>query len=356
MSGVDGEATSRLGSRFAARLPATDTVPMPHADFVHLRVHSAYSLSEGAIKAEKIAALAHAASMPAVAITDTANLFGALEFSQACTARGVQPIIGCQIAFARTDGSRAAPDPIVLLAQDAAGLTNLRRLSSAGFLETEPGLPPHVPIELLCAHADGLLLLTGGTRGPFGRLLAEARQPEAAALLARLAEAFPGRVAVELHRHGLADRTGDRAGDDRARRRSRPAAGRDQRMLLRRSRDARGARRTAVHRRRAPDRGPGPAARHPGALVQAGCRDARTVRRPAGSVRQHARDRAALRGDGRDAEADAAGLIQGRTRQHRGGDGARDGDRRAGAADGGARRRRGRRERSIASGSTTSST
>ncbi|MGH7212866.1 MAG: PHP domain-containing protein, partial [Acetobacteraceae bacterium] len=58
---------------------------MPHADFVHLRVHSAYSLSEGAIKAEQIAALAQAASMPAVAITDTANLFGALEFSQACT-------------------------------------------------------------------------------------------------------------------------------------------------------------------------------------------------------------------------------------------------------------------------------
>ncbi len=176
---------------------------MPHADFVHLRVHSAYSLSEGAIKVEEIAALAQAASMPAVAITDTANLFGALEFSQACTARGVQPIIGCQIAFARTDGSRAAPDPIVLLAQDAPGLANLQRLSSAGFLETEPGLPPHVSIERLCAHAEGLLLLTGGTRGPLGRLLAEARQAEAAALLARLAEAFPGRVAVELHRHGL---------------------------------------------------------------------------------------------------------------------------------------------------------
>ncbi len=88
---------------------------MPHADFVHLRVHSAYSLSEGAIKAEKIPVLAREAGMPAVAITDTANLFGALEFSQACAAKGIQPIIGCQIALARADNPRLPPDPIVLL-------------------------------------------------------------------------------------------------------------------------------------------------------------------------------------------------------------------------------------------------
>jgi len=61
---------------------------MPHADFVHLRAHSAYSLSEGAIKADKLPALAREAGMPAVAITDTSNLFGALEFSQGCTAKG----------------------------------------------------------------------------------------------------------------------------------------------------------------------------------------------------------------------------------------------------------------------------
>ena len=73
---------------------------MPHADFVHLRVHSAYSLSEGAIKADKIAAAAQDAKMPAVAITDTGNLFGALEFSQACAARGVQPLIGGQVSRA----------------------------------------------------------------------------------------------------------------------------------------------------------------------------------------------------------------------------------------------------------------
>src|SRR6185437_12392439 len=97
---------------------------MPHADFVHLRVHSAYSLSEGAIKADKIAALAREAAMPAVAITDTGNLFGALEFSQACAAKGVQPMIGCQIGLSREDNPQLPPDSLVLLAQDVVGLEN----------------------------------------------------------------------------------------------------------------------------------------------------------------------------------------------------------------------------------------
>jgi DNA polymerase III subunit alpha len=174
---------------------------MPHADFVHLRVHSAYSLSEGAIKADKIPILAREAGMPAVAITDTGNLFGALEFSQACAAKGVQPIIGCQLGLARTDAPRLAPDPLVLLAQNQAGLANLQHLSSRGFLETEPGLKPQLALETLAAHAEGLLLLTGGTTGPLGRLLAEGQRAEAGRLLGALAEAFPDRLAVELHRH-----------------------------------------------------------------------------------------------------------------------------------------------------------
>ena len=177
---------------------------MPHADFVHLRVHSAYSLSEGAIKAEKIPALAHDANMPAVAITDTANLFGALEFSQACAAKGIQPIIGCQIALARTDNPRLPPDPIVLLAQDATGLDNLRRLSSRGFLETDPGLKPQLGLDAIRAHAAGLILLTGGAAGPLARLLAQGQKPEAERLLAQFVEAFPDRVAMELHRHNVA--------------------------------------------------------------------------------------------------------------------------------------------------------
>ena len=177
---------------------------MPHADFVHLHVHSAYSLSEGAIKADKLPALAREDAMPAVAITDTGNLFGALEFSQACVAKGIQPIVGCQLALARADAPRLPPDPIVALAQNAEGLANLQRLSSLGFLETEPGLRPQLRFDTLAAHAGGLILLTGGTAGPLARLLAEARRADAEHLLAALAKAFPDRLAVELHRHGTA--------------------------------------------------------------------------------------------------------------------------------------------------------
>ena len=174
---------------------------MSHAAFVHLRVHSAFSLSEGAIKADKIPVLARAAGMPAVAITDSGNLFGALEFSGACVSRGVQPIIGCQVSLAR--GERLAPDPVVLLAQDAAGLANLQALSSLGFIESDPSAP-QVSLETMLRHAEGLVLLTGGTRGPLARMLAEGQEAEAEAWLARCAEAFQDRCMVELHRHGLA--------------------------------------------------------------------------------------------------------------------------------------------------------
>jgi DNA polymerase-3 subunit alpha len=175
-----------------------------HADFVHLRTHSAYSLSEGAIKAAKIPELAHAAGMPAAAITDSGNLFGALEFSQACVARGVQPIIGCQVALTRADAPRAAPDALVLLAKDEAGFANLRRLSSLSFLESDPTTRPQLSLETVCRHAEGLILLTGGSNGPLTRLLADGRQQDAARLLALLAEAFADRTVVELNRHGLA--------------------------------------------------------------------------------------------------------------------------------------------------------
>ena len=171
--------------------------------FVHLRNHSAYSLSEGAIKPDKLAALAAEDAMPAVAITDTGNLFGALEFSQACVGVGVQPIIGCQVSLTRAENDRLAPDPVVLLAQDPAGLANLQRLSSAGFMQGDPACP-QLAWDAVAARSEGLLLLTGGSRGPVARLLAEGRRPDAAALLARMAEAFPSRTLVELHRHGTA--------------------------------------------------------------------------------------------------------------------------------------------------------
>lgn len=77
---------------------------MPHADFVHLRTRSAYSLSAGAIKVKALVGLAKLHAMPAVAMTDAGNLFGALEFAQAARDSGIQPIIGCELALRRSDG------------------------------------------------------------------------------------------------------------------------------------------------------------------------------------------------------------------------------------------------------------
>jgi DNA polymerase-3 subunit alpha len=177
--------------------------------FVHLHVHSAYSLAEGAIKAEKVAELAKQAGMPAVALTDTANMFGALEFSGACAGKGVQPIIGCQLSLTRAamddrpDVARLSPDPVVALAMDAQGLDNLQRLSSHGFLRDDPSGKPAITLELLKAHSAGLTLLTGGTMGPLGRLLVEGRRDAATRLLDSLKESFGDRLAVELTRHGL---------------------------------------------------------------------------------------------------------------------------------------------------------
>src|SRR6266481_6778643 len=102
---------------------------MPLADFIHLRVHTAYSLSAGAIRVNELVELCKAERMPAVAVTDTGNLFGALEVATTCAAAGIQPIIGCEIALERNgapEGSRPGhgggePDRIVLFAQSEIG-------------------------------------------------------------------------------------------------------------------------------------------------------------------------------------------------------------------------------------------
>jgi DNA polymerase-3 subunit alpha len=148
--------------------------------------------------------------MPAVALTDTANLFGALEFAQAATAKGIQPIMGCQLWLSRAasgevrdEALRAGADAVVALAMDARALANLRCLSSLGWMHSEDlSGKPALTLEQLCSHAEGLFLLTGGDNGPLSRLLAEGRRDAAAFLLAALREAYPDRLAVELMRHG----------------------------------------------------------------------------------------------------------------------------------------------------------
>ena len=177
--------------------------------FVHLRVRSAYSLLEGAIKAGKIGRMAADGGMPAVAVADRANLFGALEFSQATRDAGVQPIVGCALPVIGLGGQVAArwakTPTVVLLVQNETGWLNLSALSSAAYLEAGEMAEPGVPWDKVVAHAEGLILLSGGPDGPVDPLFAQGRKADAVQALAAMKAAFGDRFYVELQRHGLDD-------------------------------------------------------------------------------------------------------------------------------------------------------
>ncbi len=145
--------------------------------------------------------------MPAVAITDTNNLFAALEFSVTASDAGVQPIIGCQVdvTLAQEEvpngrGQIAKPAPIVLLAQNEAGYENLMKLSSCLYVD-KGGQLPQVSMDELAMHGAGLICLTGGPDGPVGRLLQGGKWDEADALLRQFREIYGDGLYVELQRH-----------------------------------------------------------------------------------------------------------------------------------------------------------
>src|SRR3990170_1262516 len=151
--------------------------PKPAAPrYVHLKVHSAYSLLEGALQIGKIAKLAIAHGMPAVGLTDTNNMFGALEFSEKLAEAGLQPIIGCtfQTDLRETGGAIAAharpganeppqlAGAVAAFARSELGYANLMKLASACFLKPGDTEPPHVKIDDFEALAGDLIVLTGG--------------------------------------------------------------------------------------------------------------------------------------------------------------------------------------------------
>ncbi|MCP5412981.1 MAG: DNA polymerase III subunit alpha, partial [Alphaproteobacteria bacterium] len=179
------------------------------AAFVHLRVKSAFSLLEGAVRPKELPALAREAGTPAVAVTDTNNLFGVFEISDTLAKGGIQPIVGTLLSVELAargphhQGSRAKPPHIPLLVQNADGYLNLTRLLSAAYLDVEAGDWPHVTAQKLFSHADGLIALTGGPGGPVNQLVVDGQMDAARATLEKLAAAFPGRLYVELQRHDL---------------------------------------------------------------------------------------------------------------------------------------------------------
>jgi DNA polymerase-3 subunit alpha len=184
---------------------------MKHADFVHLHVHSEYSLLDGAARLEKLVQKAKDLRFPALALTDHGNLFGAVDFYTACERSGVKPILGCELyvapgsRFERSgqDGSYEGASHCTVLVRNTAGYNNLMKLVSKAYLE---GFyyKPRVDRELLAQHAEGLLVLSGCLNSEVSRFLAAGEEAKSRQAAGWYQEIFgKDYYFMEVQSHGL---------------------------------------------------------------------------------------------------------------------------------------------------------
>jgi DNA polymerase III subunit alpha len=201
-------AKSGTAKSGAAKMANEAQVQAP--GFVHLHVHSSYSLLEGALTIARLAELAKKDRQPALALTDTDNMFGALEFSEKMASAGIQPIVGCALGVDFGDQENRGPAAgdtwprLVFLAVRDSGYRSLMRLSSRAYLETEPHQRPHIKLAWLDDETDGLIALTGGPNGPLDVAIAGGQNALALARCEELQRRFGDRLYIELQRHGMA--------------------------------------------------------------------------------------------------------------------------------------------------------
>lgn len=176
-------------------------------EFIHLHVHSAFSLLDGCTKVEKLVKWAAEQKMPAIAVTDTGNVFGAMALAHAGCDNGVQPILGCQLLVKSPEkeavlGAEPTFDSVVVLVQSEEGYHSLLKWFTAYYMASEKQSQPHLTFEELCTNTNGLILLTGGAKGILGRPLLKGDVEFARTLLKKMQQAFPNRVYMEIMRHG----------------------------------------------------------------------------------------------------------------------------------------------------------
>ena len=179
--------------------------------FVHLRVHSAYSLSEGAIQVPALMHKCKDNNIAAIAITDTANMFGGKAFSKYASEEGIKPILGCQFYLRnpnadnplKSKGRIIEPDKIILLVMNAEGYANIMKLMKRAYLDGPNLEKPQIRLSDFEDLHEGLILLTGGVEGPIGRLLLTGQTVEAEQTLLKLKELFGNRLYMEISRIGL---------------------------------------------------------------------------------------------------------------------------------------------------------
>jgi DNA polymerase III subunit alpha len=174
------------------------------AGFVHLRLHTEYSLIDSVVRVPELIEAVAAAGMPAVAATDQCNLFAMVKFYRAALARGIKPIIGVDLLI-REPGERQQPTRVTLICQNQTGYHNATRLVSRAYLEGQQRGVPLIERGWLSLEAlEGLIALSGATEGDVGRALANGREEEAARALDEWIALLPDRYYIELQRLGRA--------------------------------------------------------------------------------------------------------------------------------------------------------
>ena len=138
-------------------------------NFVHLHLHSEYSLSDGIIRIEELVERSCEYNFPAVALTDLTNLFGLIKFYRMAREKGIKPIVGCELRLVKEEGNIGAP--FVLLVKNKRGYTNLTKLVSKAYIEGQDTGDPLVKIDWLSDYSEGLIALSGGQKGHIGQAL-----------------------------------------------------------------------------------------------------------------------------------------------------------------------------------------
>jgi DNA polymerase-3 subunit alpha len=173
---------------------------MPNPAFVHLRLHSEFSITDGIVRIDEAVARAAADGMPALAITDLANVFGMVKFYKAARAAGVKPVIGCDV-WITNESERDKPHRLLLLVQSRPGYLRLSELLTRAWLENQHRGRAELNKSWFAAGTGGLIALSGAAQGDVGAALLQDR-PRAEQLAADWARLFPGRFYLELQRAG----------------------------------------------------------------------------------------------------------------------------------------------------------
>lgn len=170
-------------------------------DFIHLRVHTEYSLVDGTVRIKPLMSAVAENNMPAIALTDQGNLFAMVKFTRAALSAGIKPLIGVDV-WVRTNDEQSQAFRMVFLCQNHQGYLNLSMMISRSYLEGQQGGVPYIQSEWVTQYSEGLIVLSGGREGDVGRALISGNEAEAAQRLQHWKHCFGDRYYLELQRTG----------------------------------------------------------------------------------------------------------------------------------------------------------